>query len=112
MAVFAMGTGLIIAALTTKYKDLRFLIQFAIQLGLYITPVVYPLSSVAEKYQWILLLNPMAVIIEVFKLAMFGPDFAVFSWFYLAYVFLVSIFTLALGMFIFRRIERTFMDTI
>jgi lipopolysaccharide transport system permease protein len=112
MALLGMGTGLIIAALTTKYKDLRFLIQFAIQLGMYITPVVYPLNSIGEEHRWILQLNPMAGIVETFKLAFFGEQHAVFSWLNLAYCFGFALLTLLLGVRVFRKVERTFMDTI
>lgn len=112
VAMFSMGIGISIAGLTTKYKDLRFLIQFGIQLGLYITPIVYPLNRVDPAYQWILLLNPMAGIIESFKMSFFGPDYAVFSWFQIAYSFFMALLVLMIGIQIFRRIERTFMDSI
>lgn len=112
LAMLGLGTGVLIAAMTTKYKDLRFLIQFAIQLGLYITPVVYPLNAVEEKYQWILLSNPVAGILEIFKLGFFGPEYAVFSWLQLLYCVVASIVVLALGILVFRRTERTFMDSI
>ncbi|MBK6526929.1 MAG: ABC transporter permease [Crocinitomicaceae bacterium] len=85
LALLGLGTGLIIASLTTRYRDLRFLIQFGVQLGMYITPVVYPLNKVSLDYQWILMLNPMAGILESFKIAMFGSDFAVFNWGFFSY---------------------------
>ncbi|MBI3133420.1 MAG: ABC transporter permease [Bacteroidetes bacterium] len=112
LAMLGMGTGILIAAMTTKYKDLRFLVQFAIQLGLYVTPVVYPLNAVDEKFQWILLINPVAGLLETFKLAFFGADFAVFSWYQFGYCMVSSFVILAIGMSVFRRVERTFMDSI
>jgi lipopolysaccharide transport system permease protein len=112
MAFLGLGVGLIISALTTKYRDLRFLIQFGIQLAMYATPVVWPLSKIDEKYQWILALNPMTGIVESFKVAFFGETFAVFSWFNLAYSFVFSLIVLLIGMKLFSRVEKSFMDTI
>ena len=63
MAILGLGFGLLISSLTTKYRDLRFLIQFGIQLAMYASPIVYPLDTVPEKYKWILLMNPITSII-------------------------------------------------
>ena len=112
MAIFGMGIGLVISALTTKYRDLRFLIQFGIQLAMFATPIVYPLSVVPQKYIWIFQLNPMTPIIETLKVGFFGESFGVFSWFYLSLSFGISLLTLFLGMSLFKRVERSFMDTI
>ena len=112
MVCLGLGTGLIIAGLTTKYRDLRFLIQFGIQLLMYATPVVYPLSKVPADYRWILFCNPMTSVIETFKAVFFGADQAVLSWFYLGYSLVVSLLVLWLGIALFRRVERSFMDTI
>src|SRR5690606_27334396 len=80
MAILGLGIGLFIASMTTKYRDLKFLIQFGIQLAMYATPVVYPLSTIGEKYRWVLQLNPMTSIIETFKSAFFGAEFGIFNW--------------------------------
>jgi lipopolysaccharide transport system permease protein len=112
MATLGLGTGLIITSLTTKYRDLRFLIQFGIQLVMYATPVVYPLNNLSEKYQFILHLNPMTNIIESFKCGFFGPDYGVFDIFWLAYSIIAAILIFALGIRLFNRVEKTFMDTI
>lgn len=112
MAFLGLGVGLVISSLTTKYRDLRFLIQFGIQLAMYGTPVVWPLSSVSAQYQWILALNPMTSIVETFKAAFFGTDFAVFDWYHIIYSLGVSIIVLLIGMKLFSGVERSFMDTI
>lgn len=112
MALLGLGVGLIIASLTIKYRDLRFLIQFGIQLAMYATPVVYPLSKIGKEYQWILQLNPMTSIIETFKTGFFGPDFGVFEWSYFAYSFAVTLLIFFFGVYLFNRVERTFMDNI
>jgi homopolymeric O-antigen transport system permease protein len=118
MAMLGLGIGLVISALTTKYRDLRFLIQFGIQLLMYASPIVYPLTQVPEKYKWILLSNPMTSIIETFKIAFFGerlPDgtiLASFSWFGLAYSAAFALGVLFIGIVMFNKVEKNFMDTI
>ncbi len=110
MAALSLGLGMIITSLTTKYRDLVFLLQFGIQLLLYATPVIYPLSSVPEKYQWIIILNPMTSIIETFKYGVLGTG--IFSWFNLTYTLLFTIIILILGTLIFNKTEKDFMDTV
>ena len=112
MAFLGLGVGLIISALTTKYRDLRFLIQFGIQLAMYGTPVVWPLSGIPEEHQWKLAINPMTGVVETFKVAFFGADFAVFNWAYLGYSFGFSFIILLIGMRLFAKVEKSFMDTI
>jgi len=72
MAGLALGLGIIFSSLTTKYRDLRFLLSFGIQLLMFATPVVYPLSLASEKYKWLLLANPFTAIIETFRYAFLG----------------------------------------
>ncbi len=117
MMFLGMSLGLIISAMTTKYRDLRFLIQFGIQLAMYASPIVYPLSEAAsnpkngELYVFLLRLNPMTNVIETFKYAFFGKaDMLDLGW--LAYSFVLSIVLLLIGLFLFNRVERSFMDTI
>ncbi|OFY86485.1 MAG: ABC transporter permease [Bacteroidetes bacterium RIFCSPLOWO2_12_FULL_31_6] len=110
MAVLSLGLGMIITSLTTKYRDLVFLLQFGVQLLMYATPVIYPLSSVPEKYQWLIILNPMTSIIETFKYGVLGAG--TFSWLYLAYTTMFTIVVLILGTIIFNKTEKTFMDTV
>ena len=112
MATLGLGVGLIITSLTTKYRDLRFLIQFGIQLVMYATPVVYPLNNLSEKYQFILHLNPMTAIIENFKVGFFGPKYGVFDTYWLIYSIVIAVIIFILGLRLFNKVEKTFMDTI
>lgn len=110
MAGLGLGFGIIISSLTTKYRDLAQLVGFGVQLLMYFTPVVYPLSFISEKYQWIILINPMASIIEGFKYAFLGVGS--FSFLHIAYSALFMIIVLFLGILIFNRVEKSFMDTV
>lgn len=114
MAILSLGTGLIISSLTTKYRDLRFLIQFGIQLAMYATPIVYPLNGegISEKYRFLLQLNPMTNIIEAFKVGFFGLNEGIFSWGWLSYSLLFALIVLFFGSRLFTRIEKSFVDTI
>ena len=110
LAGLGLGFGLIITSATTKYRDLVFLLQFGIQLFMYATPVIYPLSAVPEQYQWLSVLNPLTAIIETFKYGFLGQG--TFSWIYLAYSFGFMVILLVLGIAIFNRTEKNFMDTV
>lgn len=105
-----LGFGLVITSMTTKYRDLVFLVQFGVQLLMYATPVIYPLSQVPEKFQWLSVLNPMTSIIETFKYSILGQG--TFSWLYLAYSFGFMVVILFIGTIVFNRTQRTFMDTV
>jgi len=110
MAGLALGLGIIFSSLTTKYRDLRFLLGFGIQLMMFATPVVYPLSLASEKYKWLLVANPFTAIIETFRYAFLGKG--EFNWMYLGYSALVTIIILLIGTLIFNKVEKTFMDTV
>lgn len=110
LAGLGLGFGLIITALTTKYRDLVFLVQFGVQLAMYATPVIYPLSKIPAEYQWIALANPMTSLIETFKYGLLGQG--TFSWAGLAYSTVFTLVVMLLGTAIFNRTERTFMDTV
>tara|TARA_B100001564_G_C20501867_1_gene606594 strand:- start:39 stop:890 length:852 start_codon:yes stop_codon:yes gene_type:complete len=113
MAALGLGFGIIISSLTTKYRDFQFLISFGIQLFMYATPIVYPLSLAKEKlgaYSWIATANPMTSIIETMKFAFLGEG--IFSWNNLAYSLTFSLVLLFLGVIVFNRVEKTFMDTV
>ncbi len=110
MAGLGLGFGIIISSLTTKYRDLRFLIQFGVQLWMYATPIIYPVSSIPEKFRWIILVNPITPIVEAFRFAFLGAGS--FSWLSLGYSFVVMLVVLLLGVLIFNRVETTFMDTV
>ena len=110
MAALALGLGIIFSSLTTKYRDLRFLLTFGIQLLMFATPVVYPLSLASEKYKWLIVANPFTAIIETFRYAFLGKGD--FNWLYLGYSTLVTIVILFLGTMIFNKVEKNFMDTV
>jgi len=110
MAGLGLGFGVIISSMTTKYRDLQVLVQFGVQLWMYATPVIYPLSSAPEKYRWLVVLNPMSSIVETFRYAFFGEG--VFSWVNLGYSAGFTVVLLVVGMALFNRVERTFMDTV
>ena len=110
MAGLALGFGMIITSLTTKYRDLAFLLTFGIQLFMYATPVIYPLSTLPEDKQFWLVLNPMTSIIETFKYGFLGK--ATFDWMHLGYSFIFMLVVLLLGTVIFNKTEQNFMDTV
>lgn len=109
-AGLSLGFGIIFSSLTTKYRDLNFLLQFGVQLWMYITPVIYPLSSMPENRQWIIALNPMTSVIETFKYAAIGQG--IFSWVYLTYSFVFMLVLLFVGIIVFNKVEKGFMDTV
>lgn len=110
MAGLGLGGGIIVSAMTTRYRDLAFLVGFGTQLLMYATSVIYPLSSVSENYRWILLANPMTPIIETFRYGFLGAGTVSLS--HLAYSIVVTIAILVIGILMFNKVERTFMDTI
>jgi lipopolysaccharide transport system permease protein len=110
MGLLALGLGMVISALTTKYKDLIFLLTFGIQLLMFATPVIYPISSVPEKFQWIILANPVSSIIETFRFAFLGSG--TFNWMHLGYSTLMTVSILFFGTIVFNRVEKNFTDTI
>lgn len=110
MAGLGLGFGIIISSLTTKYRDLRFLVQFGVQLLMYATPVIYPVSSIPERFQWIILANPMTPIVEAFRSAFLGAGTVDVG--HLAYSFGFMLVVVFLGSVIFNRVEQTFMDTV
>lgn len=110
LAGLGMGFGLVITSMTTKYRDLVYLLQFGVQLGMYATPVIYPLSQIPEQYQWIAVLNPMTAVIETFKYGFLGQG--TFSWGHLGYSFGFMLTLLFAGIIVFNRTEKNFMDTV
>jgi len=110
MGLLALGLGMIISAMTTKYKDLIFLLTFGIQLLMFATPVIYPVSSISPEYQWIIMANPMSAIVETFRYAFLGSG--TFSWMNLGYSALVTTGMLFLGTVVFNRVEKSFTDTV
>jgi lipopolysaccharide transport system permease protein len=110
MSGLGFGFGVLISSLTTKYRDLRFLVQFGVQLLMYGTPIVYPLAIVPPKYQPLLLANPITSVVEAFKYSFLGEGY--FSWLGLGYSFVFMIVSLLGSIVVFNRVEKTFMDTV
>jgi lipopolysaccharide transport system permease protein len=109
-ALVAMGLGILISSLSTKYRDLGYLTQFGLQLLMYATPVIYPMSSISEKYRFVLDFNPMASFVEVFRYIITGNG--ILNWQSLSIAFVVSLFIFFLGLFSFNKVEKNFVDTI
>ena len=121
IAALALGFGVLFSSLTTKYRDLTFLLSFIVQLWMYATPVIYPLSTIEDpRLKTLMQANPLTSIIfsgdlgdsiiETFKFGMLGVG--EFSWAALGYTAGFAVFILALGIIIFNKIQRTFMDTV
>jgi lipopolysaccharide transport system permease protein len=110
MSLFSLGLGMIFSSMTTKYKDLVFLLTFGIQLFMYATPVVYSITSIPEKYQWIVLANPLTSIFQCFRYGYLGSgSFDPNSLFYSIGIIVVL---LSIGVVIFNKVEKSFMDTV
>ena len=110
MALLGLGAGILVSSLTTKYRDLTFVMTFAVQLWMYASSVVIPASKVPERFLYLYMMNPMASIIEMFRYASFGvgvvnPICMTISWG-------VTLFVLLAGIALFSRIEKIFMDTV
>lgn len=113
MALLGLGFGMIISSMTTKYRDLSFLVTFGVQLLMYISAVVYPLEIIknkAAKYAWIVEYNPMTTVIESFRFMVLGEG--TFSIANIIYTFMISIFIFLIGLVIFNRTEKSFIDTV
>lgn len=117
MAGLALGFGIIISSMTTKYRDLQILFSFVVQLWMYATPIVYPLSRVAGKQKWgfdvadIMCLNPVTPVIETFKYGALGAGEFV-GWGWLAYSFIFMLLLLTVGILVFNKVQKSFMDTV
>lgn len=110
LAGLSLGFGIIISSMTTKYRDLTILFSFIVQLWMYATPVIYPLSTMSPDKQWIMALNPVTSIIETFKYSTLGVG--TFSWGMLSYSFGFMVVLLAIGIVVFNKVQRSFMDTV
>ena len=110
MALLSLGTGIIVSALTTKYRDLQMLVGFGVQLWMYATPVAYDIGIIPEKYMGIYMLNPMTSVINIFRKAFLGlgdfePGYCLLS-------LGITLLILVVGIILFNRVEKTFMDTV
>ena len=110
VALLGLGLGIIVSSLTTKYRDLSLLVSFGVQLAMYATPVIYPLSFLSEKYKIIVALNPLAPLIESFRYALVGSG--TFDPAQLVYSVIITAVVLFIGVILFNRVEKTFMDVV
>jgi lipopolysaccharide transport system permease protein len=111
MAGIGLGLGIIISSLTTKYRDLSLLLAFAVQLGMYVTPIAYPLSFLSgTKYKWLININPLTSITEAFRYCLFGKGTVEVGG--LLYSFIFMVLVILFGALIFNKVEKDFMDTV
>ena len=110
MGLLSLGLGMIFSALTTKYRDLAMLLTFGVQLLMYATPVIYPLSQLPLKYKSIILANPLSSIVETFRYAFLGSGS--FSWSYLGYSAGATLVILVVGTVVFNKVQKSFTDTV
>lgn len=110
MACLGLGAGMLISAMTTKYRDLAFLFTFGIQLLMYATTVIYPLSAAPQKYHLLIELNPMTALIELFRYGFLGSGS--FSAASVTYSIMSTIILLILGVIVFNKVEKNFVDTV
>jgi len=110
MAMLGLGCGIIVSSLTTKYRDLNMLVSFGTQLWMYATPVVYPAAMVPEKWQTMYRLNPMVAIIEGFRDMFFSTG--TFNWTDCGISWAITLLMLGIGVVLFSKVEKTFMDTV
>ncbi len=109
-AILSVGVGILISAFTTKYKDLRHLVSFGMTLWMYVTPVVYPISQVPSRFKGLYSFNPVAPIIEYFRFSIFGVGS--FSWPQLGISIAISLVVFLIGVLLFNRTSRNFVDVI
>jgi lipopolysaccharide transport system permease protein len=110
MAGLGLGFGIIVSSLTTRYRDLRFLVAFGVQLWMYVTPVIYPVSSIPERFRLLIEANPLTSILEAFRYAYLGSGMLNIP--NLGYTAIFTLVVLAVGTLLFNRVEATFMDTV
>ena len=111
LGVMGLGVGIIISSLTTKYRDLAILVTFGVQLWMYATPIVYPLSQLGDSMmKTVLMINPVTMPVEVFRYALLGQG--TINYLYLAISWVFTIFVAVFGIMLFNKVERNFMDTV
>lgn len=111
LGLLSLGCGIIISSLTTKYRDLSILVTFGIQLWMYATPIVYPISQLADgTMKTILMINPVTAPVELFRYAVLGQGS--FSWFSYGMSWVITVLVVLAGIMIFNHVEKTFMDTV
>ena len=111
LSLMSLGFGLFITSMTTKYRDLVFLISFGVQLLMYATPIIYPLSKIAPKYQVWLWINPLTALFETFKYGFFGKG-GILSIPWLLYSIGFTLVLMTMGIIVFNKVEKRFIDTV
>ena len=110
MGAMGLGLGMLVSAMTTRYRDLQYLIEFGVQLLMYATPVIIPLSAIPAKYKLLMLINPMTGVLETLKYGFFGTG--TFSWGLLGYSIGFTVLAFLLGLMVFNQTEKNFMDVV
>jgi len=110
LLAFSLGVSLILAALNVKYRDVKYVVPFAIQFLLFATPVIYPISMIPERYQFVIALNPLSGIIETFRASLI-PNREI-DWYMLGVSSILTVFVVVVGAVYFRNTERTFADVV
>jgi lipopolysaccharide transport system permease protein len=114
MAMLALGVGMSLSALTAKYRDFHHLSGFLVQLWMYATPIIYPLSSLIKKippgWEWLGVLNPMTMVVETFRFCLMGKG--TFNFAFYGISFAISAVVFVIGLMLFQRAARTFVDTV
>lgn len=111
LGVMGMGIGIIISSMTTKYRDLTVLVGFAVELVMYATPIVYPLSQLSEGWmKTVIMINPVTMPIELYRYALLGVG--TINWLYYAISIVFTLVVIVFGIMVFNKVERTFMDTV
>lgn len=110
LAMMGLGLGVLVSSLTIKYRDLNYLIGFSVQLAMYATPVIYPLSLIPGRFKSIAMLNPLSPVVEIFRYALLGKG--TFSMETILYSAVTALLILITGVLMFRRVENSFMDTV
>lgn len=110
LGLLALGCGIIISSLTTKYRDLAILVGFGVSLWMYATPIVYPISELSGWMKTVVQINPVTAPVELFRLAVLGQGSV--SWLYYGISWVLTLVVVTLGVMIFNRVEKTFMDTV
>ena len=109
VTTLALGMGILFSALNAKYRDVRYLLPFLLQVWMFISPIIYPASVVPKQWRWLLALNPMTGIVESYRAVLFDQRIRLQS---LTYSLLFSLILLSVAAFVFRRMEKTFAETL
>lgn len=110
LILLGLGVGMVVSSLTTKYRDLTFVVSFGVNLWMYASPVVYSLNLVPSEYRWLVILNPMTMIIETFRLAFLGQGYFSIESYFISLI--ISVLLFSFGIILFSRVEKSFIDKI